>query len=346
MRSGRGGRVRGGLLAATVLALLVLTPATALADPAGPTNWQSAITGLEPSNDAIEVEVIGGDTFIQLVATPGTEVVVHGYDGEELYLRYRPDGTVEVNRRSRTYYQNEERYGARPSEIPADVGPDAPPDWQVVATGGSYAWHDHRIHWMSPTSLPPPIDPAGGPQTIPWSEPIVVLVDGQEVAVQGEMQWRPDTSPLVAVATAIVALAAVLALGWRRPAVGIVGGIGIAAVLALGVAIPANVGLPAGVQGQPLQLILPAVALLALVAGHLVRGRSPFALAIAGAGGLTLIAWGLTQSAAITAPVLPTGPADVVRAAIGVAMGAGLGAVVLGVKAVLTPPAISPTVPD
>lgn len=337
---------RLGLLAVAVFAVLVLAPASAVADPAGPTNWQSTITAVDPPVDTIAVTVIGGDTFIQLVADPGTEVVVRGYDGEELYLRYAADGTVEANRRSRTYWQNQDRYGANPGEIPADVGPDAPPDWDVVATGGSYAWHDHRIHWMSPTSLPPAIDPAGGAQTIEWNEPIVVLVDDQEVALHGEMQWLPDASPVPTAAAAVIALIAVLVLGWRRPASGIVGGVGVAAVLALAVALPANVGLPTGVQAQPLQLILPAVALLALAAGHLIRDRSPFALAIAGAGGLTLIAWGLTQSQAITAPVLPTGPDILVRVAIGATVGAGLAAVVLGVRTVLTPPELPATVPD
>ncbi len=79
-------------------------------------------------------------------------------------------------------------------------------------------------------------------------------------------------------------------------------------------------------------------------AGHLMRGRSPFALAVAGAGGLTLVAWALVQASAITAPILPTGPETLVRVVIGLAAGAGLAAAVVGVRTVLTPP--SPTVPD
>lgn len=344
MSIGRARRI--GLVAAGVIAVVLVGPTAAFADPAGPTNWRSTITAVEPPVDTIEVDVIGGDTFIQLTADPGIEVIVPGYDPDELYLRYDADGTVYVNLRSRTHYQNEERYGAQPGAIPGDAGPDAPPDWQVVATDGSFAWHDHRIHWMSPVSLPPAIDPAGGPQTMEWSEPIVILVDGEEVELHGQLQWNPDTSPVVTLGAAVLGFLAVLAIGWRSPAAGIIGGVGAAAVLALVVAVPANIGLPAGVPGQPLQLVLPIVALLALTAGHLVRNRSPFALAVAGAGGLTLIAWALTQSQAITAPVLPTGPEVMVRAAVGVAAGAGLAAVLLGVRTVLTPPQISATVPD
>jgi hypothetical protein len=334
------------LIALAAVVILLLTPTVALADPAGPTNWESVITSIEPDAGKFEVRSLGGDAFLQLVAAPGTEIVVPGYDGEELYLRYDADGTVHLNQRTRTHYQNEDRYGADPNEVPANIGKDAPPDWTVVATGGSYAWHDHRIHWMSPKSLPPAIDPAGGPQSMEWSEPIVLLVDGEEVLIHGELRWYPDTSPAPAGGAALIAFVGVLALGWRKPALGIVGGVGAAALIALATALPANVGLPTGVQGQPLQLILPAVGLLALVAGHLTRNRSPFALAIAGAGGLTLVAWGLTQSQAITAPILPSGPASLVRVAVGLAVGAGLAAAVLGVRTVLTPQEISATVPD
>jgi len=332
--------------ALAALAVLLLTPPAAVADPAGPTNWESVITSIEPDVGKIEVRSLGGDAFLQLIAAPGTQVVVPGYDGEELYLRYDADGTVHLNRRTRTHYQNEDRYGADRSAIPANVGKDAPPDWAVVATGGAYAWHDHRIHWMSPQSLPPAIDPAGGPQSMEWPEPIVLLVDGEEVLVHGELRWYPDTSPAPAGGAALIACVAVLALGWRKPALGIVAGVGAAALVAVAVALPANIWLPTGVQGQPLQLILPVVGLLALVAGHLTRNRSPFALAIAGAGGLTLVAWGLTQSQAITAPILPTGPEALVRVAVGLAVGAGLAAAILGVRTVLTPQEISATAPD
>ena len=46
--------------------------------------------------------------------------------------------------------ENESRYGGS-SSPPAGV--DGESQWVAVATDGSYAWHDHRAHWMS--SEPP-----------------------------------------------------------------------------------------------------------------------------------------------------------------------------------------------
>ena len=95
--------------------------------------------------DTIDVRIVGGDSFVLLTADPGTDVVVLGYDNEP-YLHFRADGVVEENRRSPTVYQNRSRYGS--DDAPADADPTAAPEWQQVASGGSYAWHDHRAHWM------------------------------------------------------------------------------------------------------------------------------------------------------------------------------------------------------
>ena len=57
-----------------------------------------------------------------------------------------------VNERSPSRWVNDDRYGL--ATPPADATADAPPEWVEVANGGRYAWHDHRIHWMTPTSRP------------------------------------------------------------------------------------------------------------------------------------------------------------------------------------------------
>ena len=102
---------------------------------------------ITPPTATVEVEVIGGDSFVQLTATPGTEVLVEGYQ-QEPYLRFRTDGVVEENQRAPTTYLNASRFGG--GDVPAGADPALPPDWKQVATGGTFAWHDHRAHWMDP----------------------------------------------------------------------------------------------------------------------------------------------------------------------------------------------------
>jgi hypothetical protein len=68
-------------------------------------------------------------------------VTVTGYRGEP-YLWFRDDGGVYENRRSPATVLNDDRFGREP--LPAEVDPEAEPEWERVATGGRYAWHDHR----------------------------------------------------------------------------------------------------------------------------------------------------------------------------------------------------------
>ena len=99
-------------LAATCVAAIVAVlgvGATAFADPAGPTDYRSEITSIEPATPTIEVEVLGGDSFVQLKVDPGTEVTVIGYRGEE-YLWFQPDGSVLENQNSPSTYVNADRY--------------------------------------------------------------------------------------------------------------------------------------------------------------------------------------------------------------------------------------------
>ena len=105
-----------------LLALSVGTPA--FADPAGPTDYRSEVVAIEPSTPTIEVEILGGDSFLQLEATPGTEVVVLGYQGEP-YLWFRLGGGVFENRNAPSTYTNQDRYGG--GEIPPTATPDADP---------------------------------------------------------------------------------------------------------------------------------------------------------------------------------------------------------------------------
>ncbi|MGH9132695.1 MAG: hypothetical protein ACRDZZ_02065, partial [Ilumatobacteraceae bacterium] len=87
----RRGRI--GALVSIAVAAVVLSPAPAAADAAGPTDYRSEVVAVEPSTPSIEVSIVGGDAFVLLRVDPGIEVVVEGYAGEP-YLRFAADGAV------------------------------------------------------------------------------------------------------------------------------------------------------------------------------------------------------------------------------------------------------------
>ncbi|MFP5308938.1 MAG: hypothetical protein ACLGIR_05105 [Actinomycetes bacterium] len=308
------------VLAATAGAV-VLAAGPAAADAPGPTSYVSTITS---TPDGLEAEVIGGDSYLTLRVPDGTEVVVPGYDEDELYLRFNTDGTVEVNTNAVAFYFSQGRYGA---EVPPDLQPGSvPPTWVLVAEDGAYSWHDHRIHWMSPT--PPDFIDPGATEVQPvydWEIPL--LVDGEPVAITGDLAYLPAASPVPGLLALLVTAGAAVALLRARPGLG--GPVALAAgVLTLAAISTSLFGLPPGVDGNTV-LALPAAAgaLLALIGlrGGTARSRSQLPVAAAlgtvGTGVLTL-GW-------LSAPVLPTSidPA-VVRPLLGAGVGLALAVLV------------------
>jgi hypothetical protein len=172
-----------GLVAST----LPLSAGTALADPPGPTDYRTRVVEMEPPVEGFEVSVIGGDSFIHLASEGGLTIEVIGYGGEP-YLRFLPDGTVQENERSPARYVNEDRYAV--VDVPDTASARAEPVWQVVGTDGSYAWHDHRTHWMNPQH-PPFAEP--GDQILEGVIPLIV--DGAEVDVTLVSVWEEMSFP-------------------------------------------------------------------------------------------------------------------------------------------------------
>ena len=199
------------LVAVAAGVTVMLAPAGAVgADPPGPTDYETVVVGIEPATPTIAVEMIGGDSFVQLAVQRGIEAVVLGYS-DEPYLRFRTDGTVEENRLSPAVAQNKDRYGEASS---ATGDPNATPEWVVVANNGTYAWHDHRAHWMS--SDPPPGFERG--QRI-QDGVIPLVVDGVTVRISVTTTWQEAPSRVPLVAGAIVAGFVVMTvLSIARPA--------------------------------------------------------------------------------------------------------------------------------
>ena len=290
--------------AAAVVASVVLVALAraqpAAADPPVPTEYRSTVHAIEPAAHGVRAEVVGGDAFLELKVDRGTEVVVTGYQGEP-YLRFGPDGTVQRNRRSPATYVNNSRTAA--VEVPGSADPEADPDWETVAGGGAYSWHDHRIHWMG-SDRPAGAEP--GEWTRSWT--VDIVVDGTPTRINGTLALVSGVNPLPWVVLALAAAAAVAIAGRRRPLTVAPVAALVAAVLASGVGWAQRADAPAGSGVSPLVVAVPLAGLvaaaLALTAGRRLGRRAVVALTLAAAAAVA--GWGVLRLEVLSKPVLPT----------------------------------------
>jgi len=316
-------RVIIGVLLGAAAAVTLATPA--LADPPGPTDYRSSVRSIEPATPTIEVGVIGGDSFVELRVQPGTEAIVVGYEGED-YLWFRPDGVVLENRNSPATYLNANRYGS--DGVPATARADAEPDWTQVASGGYWAWHDHRAHWMQ-TARPFGLGP--GDQILEAVIPIVV--DGDTVEVTVVSTWQPEPSSLpmwlgVLAGVAIAVGAFLLRTGPIPPVAATVP----PALLALYLGYAQYASLPSETGPRPVWIVLPVIAVLSAAVGLGLAGRgrrfaSDAAMLLVG---VELAIWGFVKRDGLTAAIVPTdAPFWLDRFATTWAMVAGVGVALL-----------------
>lgn len=291
-------------------------PTPARADPAVPTNYESEVISVDPTTEAVAVEILGGDAFLHVAADPGTEVMVYGYD-EEPYLRIDPDGTVWANIHSPAHYLNDDRYAV--VALPPLASTDADPKWQQIGEGGAFSWHDHRIHWMAP--IPPPGVDFGEATVIQeWVVPIEV--DGVPTTIAGRLSWLPSTSPIPSLGIILIGATAMFLLSRsRRLALPmILGGAG-----ALVVGLAQVLSSPLGFGGE-LMAWLPPLIVLGLGIVLAVRGPS---LILAAVGTALLVVWTAPRLPTLYMPVLPTGLTPAVeRSAMAIALAS---TVVLGI---------------
>ena len=319
-----GGTVR---IVLTLLSLLPFAPGhLGSGDDVQPRDTVSVVTSVSPALPAgVRVSIVGGDTFLR-IESDGVPVEVHGYDDEQ-YLRISVTGRVEVNVNSTTSVLNQDRYGSN-----AGSGtPTAPKDvveWHTIATDGIAMWHDHRIHWMSP-SAPHAIDASGRVQD--WNVPLVV--DGHRHLVAGTLYLRDRASILWWALAPLAAIAAFVLSRSRRTRFVAVS-VGSIAGLAVGLA--QYTGLPDGARVTPLLAAFSAGALVLCALAWTMRRNTHVAVSVhAGAAAALMVsAWmNASQVRAAYLPGLHAGwPA---RATIAMMLGAGLVAVVDGVARVL-----------
>ena len=321
------------LAVVSALVVVVATAGPAAADPAGPSDYRSEVTGVEPAVEGVEATIRGGDSFLELTVAEGHTVTVEGYAGEP-YLQFLEDGTVQRNRLSAATYLNEDRKAAveLPAEVEAAMAREGtPPEWETVATGGTYAWHDHRVHWMGAAS--PPVDRGervGGAYD-PWRVPITV--DGEPADVLGTLTYEEGTSPLPWLAVAVVVAAGLAVLARRAGGVRLVaGGLAVASALAVVTGRADWTATPDG-AGNPLLWALPIVALVAALAATALAARGAgVVLALASVAALS--GWAMFRFQALLKPVLPTElPAGLDRLSLALALGTAVAGAVVAVTA-------------
>lgn len=285
---------------ATVALVALVRADPAAADPPVPTDYRSRVDAIEPAADGVGAEVVGGDAFLELTVDRSLEVVVTGYQGEP-YLRFRPDGTVQRNRRSPATYVNDSRDAV--AQVPASADPEADPDWETVADGGAYAWHDHRIHWMG-SERPDGAEP--GEWTKPWT--VDIEVDGTPTRINGTLALVDGVNPLPWLALGLAAAAAVVIAGRRRPLVAASVAALVAAGLATGVGWAQRADAPAGSGASPLLVAVPlagvAAAGLGITVGRRMGRRVLAATTLAAAAAAA--GWGVLRLDVLSKPVLPT----------------------------------------
>jgi hypothetical protein len=183
--------------------------ASPIADQGSSFHYRSEITSITPDVKGLNIEVLEFADRLVLTNHTGKTVTVYGYSGEP-YARVQPNGTTEQNKRSPAVYLNTNFYGN--VTVPSSASASLPPAWVVVDRTGTFEWHDHRIHWMSPVTPPQVKDEGKRTLIFHWSVPI--SVGAQKGVVAGQLFWVPNSSK--APVGAIVALVAIvlLALGF------------------------------------------------------------------------------------------------------------------------------------
>jgi hypothetical protein len=178
--------VRRLALPLAALAVLVAAQAAVAHNVGGAKGYVSTLMQLDPPELGVYVAVHGQDDRLRLSNTTGKVLVVKGYDGEP-YLRFTPNG-VYRNARSPATYLNADRFAQ--AAVPATANPKADPQWVRVASGTTYEWHDHRIHWMS--TIPPPVVRADSEvrhHVFDWTVP--ATFDGAPLAIEGSLDYVP-----------------------------------------------------------------------------------------------------------------------------------------------------------
>jgi hypothetical protein len=193
--------MRRASFVALLAAVALLAPATQALAHGGNPDYRSVIKEVTPQVPGVEWQVLDYDSYMQLVDRGGHPVTIYGYEGEP-YARILHDGTVQVNRRSPATYLNDNRFAE--VTVPPIANAKAAPLWKTVDNSGTFVWHDHRMHYMSPATPPQVKDKSK--KTKIFNYEIPVRVEGKKGDISGTLFWvgSANTSKLPFILAAIV----------------------------------------------------------------------------------------------------------------------------------------------
>lgn len=281
---------------------IALVPATAaFADAPGPTDYNSTITAIDtddrlPLPEGVGISIEGHDSFLALTVPRGVAAQVPGYE-QEPYLKIDQDCTTLENQRSVSTWYNKDRFGG---DIATDVvDNDADPDWKVIGSSCSVAWHDHRIHYMSPIR---PINAEPGDVIV--TDSIALTIDGRDVVVHVQSELFAPPSQLPAIIGAIISLAMV-AMMWRGTTLAVL----VFPVSAIGLIVGGAqyVWAPTATGPNISVVIFPFIAVTAGVAVYAARHRGLlFTNGSTLLGGTMLTIWAVLRLDVFSFALLPT----------------------------------------
>jgi hypothetical protein len=272
-------------------------------------DYQATVSA--PHTSAYNVRIYQSDHGLNLTIRPGHVVAMRGYLGEPVF---RLDRTgLWVNAASPTalvvgLVKKDQRVVA------------SGPQWRLQRGRMSVAWHDSRVQ-----RLPAGVD--RGTWTVP------LTVDGRPARLTGELvrHARPSLALWLALLLGICALGALPLLLHRRELVPRAATA--LAIAAAAASIVAELALAFDGYASPGTWIEAVDSIVFLVVGLGLLFRGPENLRMGGAVGVGLVslAVGLLDGAVFLHPiVLAVLPGTIVRLAVAIAVGAGLGAGVLG----------------
>ena len=159
-----------------------------------------------------------------------------------------------------------------------------------------------------------------------------LTVDNKPVEAQGTLVWEKQESPIPWIAAGVLASAVTIFLGKGRSTFVAAIAMIIASLAALQTGIVVYRSIPSAAGPNPLEIVLPAFAVIAAIVG-LVWHRKPLGVIAILASLAALVGWAIMRIAALVHPVLPTDlPFWLDRTSTAVGIGIAVAAAVLAVR--------------